>query len=163
MTAMTERSSSILFVCSENALRSPMAEALTKHRFGTDIYVDSVGVRDSDLDPMAIAVMDEIGVDMSRHKSKRLDDLMDTSFELIVTLSPEAQHKAIELTRVTASEVEYWPTPDPSVVEGHRDARLAAYRDLRDYLIRRIENRLGGDGDTGGDMAADGDSTDPPV
>jgi len=132
-----------LFVCSENALRSPMAEALTKHRFGTKIFVDSAGVRDGDLDPMAIAVMDAIGVDMSRHKSKRLDDLMDTSFEVIVTLSPEAQHKAIELNRVTASEVQYWPTPDPSLAEGHRDARLAAYSDLRDYLIRRIEEQFG--------------------
>jgi protein-tyrosine-phosphatase len=140
---MTGRPSSILFVCSENALRSPMAEALSKRHFGTEVYIDSVGVRDGDLDPMAIAVLDEIGVDMSRHQSKRLDDLMDTSFEIIVTLSPEAQHKAIELTRVTASEVEYWPTPDPSVAEGHRDARLAAYRDLRDYLIKRIETRFG--------------------
>ena len=140
---MTGRPSSILFVCSENALRSPMAEALTKHRFPTKIFADSVGVRDGGLDPMAIAVMDEIGVDMSRHKSKRLDDLMDTSFEVIVTLSPEAQHKAKELTRVTASEVQYWPTPDPSLAEGHRDARLAAYSDLRDYLIRRIEERFG--------------------
>ena len=139
---MTDLPSSILFVCSENALRSPMAEALTKHRFGTTVFVDSAGIRDGELDPMASAVMDEIGVDLSRHKSKRLDDLMDTSFEIIVTLSPEAQHEAIELTRVTASEVEYWPTPDPSVAEGHREARLAAYRDLRDYLIKRIEVRF---------------------
>lgn len=139
---MTDLPSSILFVCSENALRSPMAEALTKHQFGTTVFVDSAGIRDGELDPMASVVMDEIGVDMSRHKSKRLDDLMDTSFEIIVTLSPEAQHKAIELTRVTASEVEYWPTPDPSVAEGHREARLAAYRDLRDYLIKRIEVRF---------------------
>ncbi|MDE0796800.1 MAG: arsenate reductase ArsC [Alphaproteobacteria bacterium] len=139
---MTDLPSSILFVCSENALRSPMAEALTKHRFGTAVFVDSAGIRDGELDPMASAVMDEIGVDLSRHKSKRLDDLMDTSFEIVVTLSPEAQHKAIELTRVTASEVEYWPTPDPSVAEGHREARLAAYRDLRDYLIKRIEVRF---------------------
>ena len=139
---MIENPSSVLFVCSENALRSPMAEALTKHRLGTAVFVDSVGVRDGDLDPMAIAVMDEIGVDMSRHKSKRLSDLMDTSFAVIVTLSPEAQHKAIEVTRLTASEVEYWPTPDPSVAEGHRDARLAAYRELRDYLRKRIEIRF---------------------
>ena len=139
---MIENPSSVLFVCSENALRSPMAEALTKHRLGTAVFVDSVGVRDGELDPMAIAVMDEIGVDMSRHKSKRLNDLMDTSFAVIVTLSPEAQHKAIEVTRLTASEVEYWPTPDPSVAEGHRDARLAAYRELRDYLRKRIEIRF---------------------
>ena len=135
--------SSILFVCSENALRSPMAEALTKAMYGRKVFVDSVGVRDGDLDPLAIAVLDEIGVDMSRHKSKCLDDLMDTSFEVIVTLSPEAQHKAIELTRVASSEVEYWPTPDPSVAEGHRNARLAAYRDLRDYLRKRIRERFG--------------------
>ena len=135
--------SSLLFVCSENALRSPMAEALAKARFGGRVFVDSVGVRDGDIDPLAIAVLEEIGVDVSRHKSKRLDDLMDTSFEVIVTLSPEAQHKAIELTRVTASEVEDWPSPDPSVAVGHRGARLAAYRDLRDYLIRRIAQRFG--------------------
>ena len=140
---MTGLPSSILFVCSENALRSPMAEALAKDRFGDRVFVDSVGVRNGDLDPMAIAVLDEIGIDMSRHVSKCLDDLMDTSFEVIVTLSPEAQHKAIELTRVTASDVEYWPTPDPSVAEGHRNARLAAYRELRDYLKKRIADRFG--------------------
>ena len=123
-----------------------MAEALTKAGFGSKIFVDSVGVRDGDLDAMAIAVLEEIGVDLSHHKSKRLADLMDTSFELIVTLSPEAQHKAVELTRVTASEVEYWPTPDPSVAEGHREARLTAYRELRDYLRTRIERRFRGDG-----------------
>ena len=140
---MIELPASILFVCSENALRSPIAEALTKYRFGTSVFVDSVGVRDGVLDPMAIAVMDEIGVDMSRHKSKRLKDLMDTSFEVIVTLSREAQHTSIDLARMTASEVEYWPTPDPSVAEGHRDAHLAVYRDLRDYLLNRIEIRFG--------------------
>lgn len=140
---MSEIPSSILFVCSENSLRSPMAEGLTKSHFGSRIYIDSVGVRDGSLDPMAIEVMHEIGVDMSQHQSKRLDDLMDTSFEVIVTLSPEAQHKAIELTRVNASEVEYWPTPDPSVAEGHRDVRLAAYRDLRDYLSNKIGERFG--------------------
>ena len=139
---MIENPSSVLFVCSENALRSPMAEALTKHRLRTAVFVDSAGVRDGDLDSMAIAVMDEIGVDMSRHKSKRLNDLMDTSFAVIVTLSPEAHHKAIEVTRLAACEVEYWPTPDPSVAEGHRDARLAAYRELRDYLRKRIEIRF---------------------
>ena len=140
---MSEMPSSILFVCSENSLRSPMAEGLTKRHFGSRIYIDSVGVRDGVLDPMAIEVMNEIEIDMSQHRSKRLDDLMDTSFEVIVTLSPEAQHKAIELTRVNASEVEYWPTPDPSVAEGHREARLVAYRELRDYLIMRIDERFG--------------------
>lgn len=147
MTQVTDLPDSILFVCSENALRSPMAEALAKSILGDRVFVDSVGVRDGDLDPMAIAVLEEIGIDLSRHRSKKLDDLMDTSFDVIVTLSPEAQHKAIEVTRVAASEVEYWPTPDPSVAEGHREARIAAYRDLRDYLIKRIKERF----PTGGD------------
>lgn len=138
-----ERPASVLFVCGENALRSPMAEAMTKAVYGKEMFVDSVGVRDGEPDRLAISVLEEIGVDMSQHKAKRLDDLMDTSFELIVTLSPEAQHKAIELTRVSASEVEYWPTPDPSVHEGHREARVTAYRELRDYLRRRIEERFG--------------------
>lgn len=147
MTQVTDLPDSILFVCSENALRSPMAEALAKSILGDRVFVDSVGVRDGDLDPMAIAVLEEIGIDLSRHRSKKLDDLMDTSFDVIVTLSPEAQHKAIEVTRVAASEVEYWPTPDPSVAEGHREARIAAYRDLRDYLIKRIKERFPTDGD----------------
>lgn len=143
MSGLPKLPLSILFVCSENALRSPMAEALTKARYGESVYVDSVGVRDGDIDPLAIAVLDEIDVDISRHKSKCFGDLMDTSFEVIITLSPEAQHKAIEITRVSASEVEYWPTPDPSLAEGHRDARVAAYRELRDYLVARIVERFG--------------------
>lgn len=147
MTRMADLPDSILFVCSENALRSPMAEALAKSLLGDRVFIDSVGVRDGDLDPMAIAVLEEIGIDLSRHRSKKLDDLMDTSFDVIVTLSPEAQHKAIEVTRVAASEVEYWPTPDPSVAEGHREARVAAYRELRDYLIKRIKERFPVDDD----------------
>ena len=123
-----------------------MAEALTKSRFGKKIFIDSVGVRDGSLDPMAVVVMDEIGIDLSGHKSKRLDVLMDTSFELIVTLSREAEHIAIKSNNLNAVEVEYWLTPDPSLREGNRDERLAAYRDLREYFIRRLEQRFTLDG-----------------
>lgn len=139
---MTETPSSVLFVCGENALRSPMAEVVLKRLMGNRVYVDSVGVRDGTLDPMAVEVMAEIGLDISGHRPKRLDDLMDTSFDVIVSLSPEAHHQAIELTRTSAAEVEYWNTFDPSIVEGSREARLAAYRELRETLIGRIQERF---------------------
>lgn len=135
---------SVLFVCSENALRSPMAEAMVKAYYGDRVYVDSIGVRDGDLDPMAVAVMAEIDIDISGHKPKRLADLLDTSFDVIVTLSPEAHHQSMEMMRGEAVEVIYWPTYDPSVVEGTREVRLAAYRDVRDTLKILIEDLLTG-------------------
>lgn len=135
---------SVLFVCSENALRSPMAEAMVKAIFGDRVYVDSIGVRDGDLDPMAVAVMAEINIDISGHSPKRLADLLDTSFDVIVTLSPEAHHQSMEMMRGEAVEVIYWPTYDPSVVEGSREVQLAAYRDVRDTLKVLIEDLLTG-------------------
>lgn len=134
---------SVLFVCSRNSLRSPMAEALLKREAGDRIYVQSVGVGEAPVDPFAVEVMAEIGIDISGHTAKRLDDLMDTSFDLVITLSPEAHHRAVELTRTSACEVVYWQTHDPSVAEGSREARLAAYRELRDALIARIREEFG--------------------
>ncbi|ACI99049.1 arsenate reductase ArsC [Rhodospirillum centenum] len=133
---------SVLFACTHNSIRSPMAEAILKRLQGTRLYVDSVGVREGDLDPFAVAVMAEIGIDLARHRSKSFDQLEDTSFDLVVSLSPEAQHRAVEMTRTMACEVEFWHTFDPSVVEGSRDVRLAAYRSVRDGLIRRIGERF---------------------
>lgn len=132
----------VLFACSENRIRSPMAEGILKHLLGHRVYVDSVGVRAKPVDPFAIAVMDEIGIDISRHRPKAFDDLEDTSYDLIVSLSPEAQHTAVELTRTMACEVEFWPTFDPSVIDGNREARLAAYRQVRDQLLTRIRQRF---------------------
>lgn len=138
---MTRRPpSSVLFVCSENALRSPMAEGLVKAMYGDRVYVDSIGVRDGELDPMAVAVMAEIGIDISKHRPKRLDNLLDTSFDMIITLSPEAHHQALEKMRGEAVDVVFWPTYDPSGGDGSRDTRLAAYRDVRDSLKVLIEN-----------------------
>jgi len=142
---MTARApSSILFVCSENALRSPMAEAMVKHAYGDRVYVDSVGVRKGELDLLAVAVMQEIGIDISAHRAKSLDELLDTSFDLIVTLSPEAHHQALEWSRTRAAEVVYWPTYDPSATEGNREARLAAYRDVRDSTRALIADLFAG-------------------
>ena len=132
----------VLFSCTLNSVRSPMAEGLLKHFLGHRIYVDSAGVRAREIDPFAVSVMEEIGIDLSRHRSKSFDDLEDTSYDLIVSLSPEAQHKAVELTRTMACEVEFWPIIDPTWVEGSREVRLQAYRQVRDELQRRIEARF---------------------
>ena len=133
---------SVLFACTLNAVRSPMAEAILKHLRGKTIYVDSVGLKPSETDGFAIAVMDELGFDISKHKPKTFDQLEDSSFDLIVTLSPEAHHKALEWSRHMAAEVEYWPTFDATIVEGDRERRLEAYREVRDQIMKRIRERF---------------------
>ena len=141
------RPQAVLFACGLNAVRSPMAAALCKHLFGADTYVASAGVRRGELDPFAVAVMDELGHDISRHKPMTFEELEDwegLNFDLIITLSPEAHHKALELTRTVAAEVEYWPTPDPTDAEGSREQRIEAYRTVRDQLLARIRARFAG-------------------
>jgi len=132
----------VLFSCTMNSIRSPMAAAIMRHFHGRDVFVDSVGVRAKDIDGFAITVMDEIGIDISEHQPKTFDDLEDSSFDLVVSLSPEAQHKAVDLTRYMACEVEFWHTFDPSMVEGGREERLEAYRKVRDELVERIKENF---------------------
>ena len=139
---MAELPGSVLFCCTRNAIRSPMAEGILKMLHGRRIFVDSAGVRRAEVDGFAVAVMDEIGLDLTRHRAKTFDELEDTSFDLIVSLSPEAQHRAVEMTRTMAAEIEFWNTMDPSIVEGHREARLEAYRQVRDGLMARIQARF---------------------
>jgi protein-tyrosine-phosphatase len=129
-----------------NAVRSPMAAGLFHQIFGKSVYVGSAGVQKGELDPFAVAVLEEIGVDISRHKPmtfEELDELEGLSFDLIVTLSPPAHHKALELTHSIAADVEYWPTVDPTGIEGSREQRLQAYRDVRDQLMAHIRERFG--------------------
>jgi protein-tyrosine-phosphatase len=134
---------SVLFACSQNSVRSPMAEAMAKRLYGHAAYIDSVGVRASDVDGFAVAALDEIDVDVHRHHAKTFADIDPASFDLIVTLSPEAHHQALQFTQGTAAEVEYWPVPDPSAVEGSREARLDAYRRTRDLILARLKGRFG--------------------
>ena len=147
----------VLFTCNLNQVRSPMAEALLKHLVGDRIYVDSCGLgrptiahddeRAEDvspgIDPFVEAVMAELGCDLTGHRPKTFGDLEASSFDLVVSLTPEAQHGAVELARGRAAETEYWPTVDPTLVDGSREARLAAYREVRDALARRIVERFG--------------------
>jgi protein-tyrosine-phosphatase len=139
------RPQAVLFACGLNSVRSPMAAALLRHMSGRTTYVASAGVRRGELDPFAVVAMDEIGLDIAKHRPMTFEELEDwegLNFDLVVTLSPEAHHKAIELTRTVAAEVEYWPTPDPTVQEGNREQRLDGYRAVRDQLLRRIKDRF---------------------
>ena len=136
----------VLFACGFNSVRSPMAESLLRQMFPA-LYVKSAGVRKAELDPFAVSVMAELGQDISGHKPttfEELDDWEGLNFDLIITLSPEAHHKALDLTRTMAADVEYWPTPDPTAAEGSREQRLDAYRAVRDQLTWRIKARFGG-------------------
>jgi len=134
----------VLFACTMNAVRSPMAAAILRHLAGRRVYVESAGVRAGEHDPFVDAVMNEIGIDVSRHRPHTLRELNDTSFDLIVTLSPEAHHQALELTRTMAVDVEYWPTFDASLMvgSGNREQTLQAYRQVRDVLFRKIKQRF---------------------
>ena len=134
----------VLFACAMNAVRSPMAEAILRHLVGERIRVSSAGVRAGLSDPYAVAVMDEIGIDISDHEPSALSELKADDFDLIVTLSPEAHHHGIEMTRLIPATVEYWPTPDATVhaETATRDDVLAAYRKVRDSLFLRIKQRF---------------------
>ncbi len=140
---MADLPGAVLFCCTMNAVRSVMAEGLMKYLYGHAVYIDSVGVRGGEVDHFAVAVMDEIGIDVSRHRSKSFGDLDDDSYDLVISLSPEAQHSAVEMTRTMACEVEFWNTFDPTYVEGSREIRLDAYRQVRDNLMARIKERFG--------------------
>lgn len=136
----------VLFACGQNSVRSPMAAALARQAFGSAFAVASAGVRKGVPDGFVVAAMNEIGIDISNHEPmtfEELEDLEDSlNFDLIVTLAPEAHHKALELTHRIAAAVEYWPTPDPTVIEGNREQRLDAYRAVRDQLMARIVARF---------------------
>ena len=138
--------SAVLFCCTMNEVRSPMAEGLMKLLFGTAVYVDSCGVKleeEEGPDPFAVAVMEELGFDLSNHRPKTFDHLEDDSFDVVISLTPEAQHRSVELARGRAIELEYWPTPDPTLTLGPRETVLDAYRATRDLLMARITARFG--------------------
>jgi protein-tyrosine-phosphatase len=134
---------SVLFLCGMNTVRSPMAASLARRLLPKGVYVASAGVRKGELDPFVTVVMAEHGADLSTHRPQTLDDLKDTNFDLVITLSPEAHHGALELTRTMALTVEYWPTADPTATLGTREQILNAYRAVRDQLATRIQTRFG--------------------
>ena len=135
--------SAVLFVCTQNAIRSVMAEAVMKHFYGHKVYVQSCGVKPGERDPFVTAVMDEMGIDVARHRPRSFADIEDASFDVVISLSPEAHHRALEMTRTMAIEAEYWPTFDPSITVGSREQILDSYREVRDMLIAKLRQRFG--------------------
>jgi protein-tyrosine-phosphatase len=134
--------SSVLFACTMNSVRSVMAEGILKKICGEKIYIDSVGKQAGDKNGYMVQVMAEIGIDLSNHRSKTFVSLDDTSFDMIISLSPEAQHAAVELTRWMSCELIYWPTFDPDAIRGRRETRLEGFRKIRDDLIDKIETKF---------------------
>lgn len=140
---------SILFCCDHNAVRSPMAEGIMKKFYGHACYVQSVGVKnDLEIDGFAVAVCQEIGVELSRHRARSFDEMQDwgddlSGFDLVIALSPASQRRALDLTRFFHLEVEYWPVLDPTGIGDAREAKLAAYRQARDQIRDRIIERFG--------------------
>ena len=141
----------VLFACNLNRVRSPMAAGLMRRLFGARVFTDSCGLHtgrggaedDGLPDPFVLVVMDEVGVDLTGHRPKNFDDLEDDSFDLVISLTPEAHHRAVELSRHRAVELEYWPTQDPTLIMGARESVLDAYRAVRDGLEARLLARFG--------------------
>ena len=136
----------MLFACAMNSVRSPMAAGIFKHFFART-YVKSAGVRKGEPDGFAVSAMDELGLDIAKHKPMTFEELEDwegLNFDLIVTLSPEAHHQALEMTRTMAVDVEYWPTFDASIMQeqGGREQILESYRAVRDRLFKRVKDRF---------------------
>jgi len=135
----------VLFACGMNQVRSPMAAAIMKHFFGKTVFVESAGVRKGEHDAFVDAVMDELGIDTQKSRPKTIEELEEwegLNFDLVVTLAPEAHHRALDLTRTNDMDVEYWPTPDPTLAQGSREQRLDAYRQVRDMLLTKIRQRF---------------------
>ncbi|MCY4151584.1 MAG: low molecular weight phosphatase family protein [Aestuariivita sp.] len=140
---------SVLFCCDHNAVRSPMAEGIMKKFYGTGTYVQSAGVHnDMEIDGFSIAVCHEMEVELNRHRSRSFDEMEQwgddlSSFDLVVALSPAAQRRALELTRFFYLSVEYWPIMDPTGIGETRDAKLTVYRQTRDQIIERLQQKWG--------------------
>ncbi len=133
----------VLFACNLNRVRSPVAAALLRQRLGARVFVDSCGLKPGEgVDPFAVTVMTEVGLDLSGHHAKGFDELEDDSFDLVISLTPEAQHRSVELARGRAVELEYWPILDPTLEGGSREQRLAAYRAMRQEIARRLAERF---------------------
>jgi protein-tyrosine-phosphatase len=137
------RPQSVLFVCTLNAVRSPMAEALTKKYFGKHMHVESAGFRAGETDGFAMAVMNEIGIDITRHWPRTFEELEFTDFDLVIALSSSARRKAEEFFNDRSGAIEFWPTEDATQIEGARDQRLDAFREVRDGLLIKIRHRFG--------------------
>ena len=125
----------ILFLCVANSARSQMAEGLARARFGETVNVQSAGSQPSRVSPLAIRALAEIGIDITRHRSKAVSEIDPAAVDLVITLCAE------EVCPVFLGKAKrlHWPLPDPAAAEGTGEERLARFREVRDELMRRIE------------------------
>lgn len=120
-----------------------------KQLYGQRVFVQSVGVKnDMEIDGFSVAVCKELGIELSRHRSRSFDEMQEwgddlSGFDLVVALSPASQRRALELTRYFHLSVEYWPILDPTGLGEGREAKLSAYRQARDQIRNRILDRFG--------------------
>jgi thioredoxin type arsenate reductase len=130
----------ILFLCVANSARSQIAEGLARSMVPPSIKVWSAGSRPTGVRPEAIAVLKEIGVDISQHRSKTVTEIPAAEVDTVITLCGEEECPLFlgQATRL------HWGLPDPAAVHGSEKDRLNAFRDTRDELHRRIEEFLGG-------------------
>ncbi|MGB1157126.1 MAG: low molecular weight phosphatase family protein [Alphaproteobacteria bacterium] len=137
---------SVLFLCTRNAIRSPLAEGLMKHALKEaglrGVYVASAGLYPTDIDGFVVSVLGEQDIDMHRHVSRPFDGLSDGGYDLIIALSKQAEGEAREAMRAQATEVEGWDVLDPSLVDGTREMKLDAYRETRDQIRAKIIERF---------------------
>jgi len=144
-----ELPSSVLFCCDHNAVRSPMAEGLMKKFYGQATYIQSAGVHnDLEIDGFAISVCEELGIELSRHRSRSFEEMQQwgddlSGFDLIVALSPASQRQALEFTRYYHLDVEYWPIMDPTGIGESRADKLVSYRQTRDQIVAQMRERFG--------------------
>lgn len=140
---MSENYKSVLFICSLNSIRSPMAEGLMKQRYGSDVYIQSCGLEAGPLNDLMVAVMREKGFDMSEHKSRSLEELSDTSYDVVVAFTQDVKHAAKAVFDDSDTEIIYWPTPDPTMGAMDVRAMVNNYRAVRDSIAMRIEKKFG--------------------
>ena len=131
----------VLILCTGNSARSQMAEGLLRHEAGDRFEVFSAGTHPTHVRPEAIAVMNEIGIDISGHRSKSTDEFAGQALDYVVTVCD----KANEVCPVFPGTTErlHWPFPDPAAVAGTDEQRKSAFRKIRDQIHGRIMVFLG--------------------
>ncbi len=130
----------ILFACTMNEVRSPMAAGLMRHMAGRPVHIDSAGVKAGAIDSLAVEVMQEIGIALAEHQPRSFEELDNGFYDLVIALSPQAHARALEASGT--AQVEYWPIQDPTTVDGNREQRLAAYRAARDEILKKLKTRF---------------------
>ncbi|MGA2988061.1 MAG: arsenate reductase ArsC [Terriglobia bacterium] len=127
----------VLILCTGNSARSQMAEGLLRHDGGAAFEVASAGTKPSSVRPEAIAAMREIGIDISGHRSKSVDEFAGQVFDYVITVCDNAR-ESCPVFAATTKRI-HWSLCDPAAVQGSEEDRLAAFRSVRDELRRNLQ------------------------